>query len=103
MDIEKLKNEIALKHGYQDGILGNAWDFAMQLTHRTKRQIALYEEVIAALAGRSHEDTTELHKQNVSVAKRTVCDICGKPAHDSYSLCFEHLVMNERDRKQIER
>lgn len=50
MDIEKLKNEIALKYGYQDGILGNAWDFAMQLTHRTKRQIALYEEVITTLS-----------------------------------------------------
>ena len=71
MDIEKLKNDIALKHGYQDGILGSAWNFAMQLTHRTKRQIALYEEVIEALANSSDENSG-LHKP-VTMPKGTVC------------------------------
>lgn len=65
MDIEKLKNDIALKHGYQDGILGSAWNFAMQLTHRTKRQIALYEEVIEALAN-SSDELSGLHKHVVN-------------------------------------
>ena len=24
----------------------------------------------------------------------SVCEICGKPVHPSYNLCFEHLVCN---------
>jgi len=48
--IEKTKQEIALKHGYRDDILGTAWNYAMYLTHRTKRQIQLYEELSSALA-----------------------------------------------------
>jgi hypothetical protein len=45
-----LKEKIAKKHDYQDNILGNRWDFAMYLTHRTKQQIALYDELVNELA-----------------------------------------------------
>ncbi len=48
--IDKIKEKIAKEAGYRDDILGTAWNYAMMLTHRTKRQISLYEKVISALA-----------------------------------------------------
>jgi len=47
--IERIKNQVAEEYGYEDNVLGTRWEFAMQLTHRTKRQIQLYEAVIALL------------------------------------------------------
>ena len=49
MDIEtiklKAKKQVATNHGFTP-IIGNEWESAMMLTHRTKRQLALYEEVL---------------------------------------------------------
>lgn len=40
-----VKESIAISYGYPNNILGNAWDYAMMITHRRKAQIKLYEEV----------------------------------------------------------
>jgi len=48
--IQNAKEEIAGNKGYPDGVLGSKWDFAMSVTHRTKKQIALYEELAKFLA-----------------------------------------------------
>jgi len=47
--ILKVKDEVAKSHGYPDNILGTSWQYAMQLTHRRKAQINLYEEVCLKL------------------------------------------------------
>lgn len=48
--VSEIKNRIATSHGYESNILGSSWDFAMQLTHRTKNQIKLYEELVSELS-----------------------------------------------------
>ena len=40
-----------------------------------------------------------LHLPRVS---NSVCEICGKPVHPSYNLCFEHLVCNVPKPKQTD-
>ncbi|NOU19405.1 MAG: hypothetical protein HOO91_17755 [Bacteroidales bacterium] len=47
--ITRIKIEVARKKGYAGYVQGTEWEFAMILTHRTKRQIALYEEVLREL------------------------------------------------------
>jgi len=44
--VEIIKNEVAKKHGFPNGILGSPWKYAMAITHRTKQQLQMYEEVI---------------------------------------------------------
>jgi len=44
---EELKNIVAEKHGFKNGVLGNAWNLAMQVTHRTKFQLELYDELLS--------------------------------------------------------
>lgn len=44
---EQLKISVAENHCYKNGVLGNAWDLAMQITHITKSQIQLYEELLS--------------------------------------------------------
>jgi hypothetical protein len=72
--VEKLindtKEQIAIKHGYPNNVLGTAWEYAMQLTHRTKKQIELHNEVACALAKRIIEDAAILPIN--SVAERYV-------------------------------
>ena len=40
------KDRIAKIHGFPDNVIDNSWNYAMQITHRTKMQIKLYEEVL---------------------------------------------------------
>ena len=47
--VNKTKDYIAKHNGFEEGILGSSWNFAMQITHRKKSQIELYEAVIHAL------------------------------------------------------
>ena len=70
--ILQIKEKIALKNGYRDDILGTAWEYAMQLTHRTKKQIQLYEELACALA---ELVTCESNALSPDVRYRT-CDNC---------------------------
>lgn len=46
--IADIKEKIALKNGYKLKI-GTHWEYAMQVTDRTKKQIEMYEEVIAEI------------------------------------------------------
>lgn len=48
--INKTKDFVAETEGYEDGILGTRWEYAMQLTHRRKKQIIMHERVIDLLA-----------------------------------------------------
>ena len=50
--INKIKEQVAIKHGYRDDILGNSWEYAMYLLHRKKAQLELYDEVILELANK---------------------------------------------------
>ena len=65
MNIDIIKEMIAERHGYSKDVLGNRWDFAMHLTHRTKKQIQLYEEVIKELSER--QATTVANKPEKTV------------------------------------
>ena len=47
--IREIKEKVALANGYESGILGSRWNFAMSLTYRTKKQLELYEEVLKEL------------------------------------------------------
>jgi len=47
--VEATKDYIAERNGFQEGIIGTSWEFAMAITHRKKAQIKLYEAVIDAL------------------------------------------------------
>ena len=48
--IDEIKEMVAERHNYADNVLGNRWDFAMMITHRKKKQLQLYEEVILELS-----------------------------------------------------
>jgi len=48
--ILKAKKFVAEEHGYSDEVLGSAWEYAMQLTHRRKMQITMYEDLCNILA-----------------------------------------------------
>ena len=48
--INKTKNLVAEQYGFADGILGTRWEFGMQITHRRKKQLNMYEDVISLLA-----------------------------------------------------
>lgn len=48
--VNLIKDNVAKRHGYPDNIMGTSWEYAMMLTHRTKRQIRLYEEALVELA-----------------------------------------------------
>lgn len=48
--VNLIKDNVAKRHGYPDNIMGTSWEYAMMITHRTKRQIRLYEEALAELA-----------------------------------------------------
>jgi len=48
--IGKAKKHVAREFNYSDKILGSAWEYAMQITHRTKKQIFMYESVCNLLA-----------------------------------------------------
>ncbi len=50
---DKIKEQVAKEYGFEDNVLGTRWNYAMQLTHRTKKQIELYEEVIKRLENSS--------------------------------------------------
>ena len=56
--INKVKEQVALNHGYPDNILGTSWEYAMYLTHRTKRQLELYDEVIMRIVSIEHDAIT---------------------------------------------
>ena len=47
--VDKTKNHIAKINGFKEGVLGSSWNYAMNITHRKKSQIELYDAVIAAL------------------------------------------------------
>jgi len=75
--INIVKNNVAKRHGYSDNVLGTRWEYAMMLTHRTKCQIKLYEEVLIELINQktcncSVDETT-------GNSKIKCCNICGKP------------------------
>ena len=44
------KEKVAKQYGYPDNIMGTSWEYAMMCTHRTKRQLFLYDEVIRFLS-----------------------------------------------------
>lgn len=48
--VNLIKDNVAKRHGYPDNIMGTSWEYAMMITHRTKRQIRLYEEALVELA-----------------------------------------------------
>jgi hypothetical protein len=47
--VKRTKNYIAKLNGFEEGVLGSSWEYAMQITYRTKSQIKLYDAVIDAL------------------------------------------------------
>jgi hypothetical protein len=69
--IESAKEAVALRNGYNKDVYGSAWKFAMISTHRTKKQIELYEEVIKEITSGEYRvldwisgDTTKFHCLN---------------------------------------
>ena len=46
--IEKIKERVAIKNGF-DMKMSTCWNYAMLITHRTKQQLKLYDEVIEDL------------------------------------------------------
>lgn len=62
--IAATKNHIAYKYDFADGILGSRWNYAMQITHRTKNQVTMYEEVIDLLA-------EVIESQNILLSAKT--------------------------------
>jgi len=56
------KDQVAKRFGYKDGIMGTSWEYAMRLTHRTKKQIILHETVIDLMAGAIQELNKKLDK-----------------------------------------
>lgn len=48
--IEIAKKQVAQRYGFEAGILGSEWDYAMQITHRKKLQIEMYETVLDLVA-----------------------------------------------------
>ena len=47
--INSVKEKVAQNYGFPDEIFGTRWNFAMSTTHRTKRQIQMYEDVITEI------------------------------------------------------
>ena len=76
ININRLKNKIAEKSGYHLD-LPDKWGYAMMQTHRTKRQINLYEQVILHLV--------ELFEKNKNENIKKICsEICS--LHDYENL-----------------
>lgn len=46
---KKIKERVAKAYGFERGLLGTRWNYAMLIVHRTKKQIEMYEEVIKIL------------------------------------------------------
>ena len=46
--IEKIKERVAIKNGFNMK-MPTCWNYAMLITHRTKQQLKLYDEVIEDL------------------------------------------------------
>lgn len=75
MNIEQIKEIVAERYNYPDGILGTRWEYAMTLTHRRKRQIELYEEVLKECSERQintnhseQHDSKALHIADVRLS-----------------------------------
>ena len=81
-----------MKH-YKEG-RNHIFEFGEMSITRIKLKQSQYEELV------NYFTQQQVKNLNIPAVIKSVCDICGKPVHDNYSLCFEHLVMNERDRKQ---
>jgi len=46
-----VKNEVAQEYGFNENPIGaTLWDYAMIITHRTKKQIGMYDRVCVKLA-----------------------------------------------------
>lgn len=49
--VSMVKNEVAEEYGFAEAVIGNTpWDYAMIVTHRTKKQIEMYERLCMKLA-----------------------------------------------------
>lgn len=49
--VSMVKNEVAEEYGFTEAVIGNTpWDYAMIVTHRTKKQIKMYERLCMRLA-----------------------------------------------------
>ena len=48
--VDSAKEIVAKNNGFEEGILGTSWNYAMKLTHRKKTQIDLYEAVLSFMA-----------------------------------------------------
>ena len=48
-NLKEIKEDVAKSKGYRDDILKTSWEYAILLTHRTKKQTKLYEDVINKL------------------------------------------------------
>ena len=48
--VDKAKDIIAKNNDFRDDIIGTSWEYAMGITHRTKRQISLYEYTLTFMA-----------------------------------------------------
>ena len=49
--VSMVKNEVAEEYGFTEAVIGDtSWDYAMMVTHRTKKQIEMYERLCMKLA-----------------------------------------------------
>ncbi len=49
--VSMVKNEVAEEYGFKEAVIGETpWDYAMMVTHRTKKQIEMYERLCVKLA-----------------------------------------------------
>ena len=88
ININRLKNKIAKQNGYILD-LPDKWGYAMLLTHRTKKQLGLYEQVIL--------DLVELFEKNKDENIKKLCsEICS--LHDYENL---DLIINPDLGKKI--
>ena len=53
--IYKVKKQVAKEYGFEKMFGKSGWDYAMLITHRTKKQIEMYERVIEILADKEEK------------------------------------------------
>jgi hypothetical protein len=82
--IDQIKEEVAIRNGFQQGIFKTSWEYAMISTHRTKNQIALYEQVLLEVA-----QSSKKKELVIPAVIKSVCPDCGKPKEIDRFRCNE--------------